>query len=242
MNKQYSKVTKKDNYKKKQYKNNIKEYNYKKKHYNNNNYKVYNKNKNIYYENTYEDEISYDRETVESLKGLSSTDCSFSQSSNSNSRKGSISEINNSGKNNYSLILIDESLSEKSKLVNIPKIDLSESELKSAYYKPKNYKENTVAKNENNNIIDKNENIVILEINIKISNNKSIYFKLRKYDDMFEIVKECCKKNNLNENYINFFVYTIIKALNSIYGIYNICLKEDEIKFLKEIKNKCSNI
>ena len=31
MNKQYSKVTKKDNYKKKQYKNNIKEYNYKKK-------------------------------------------------------------------------------------------------------------------------------------------------------------------------------------------------------------------
>ena len=242
MNKQNSKVTQKDNYKKKQYKNNRKKYNYKKNQYNNNNYKANNSKKNINYENNYEDEISYDRETSESLKGPSSTDLSFSQSSYSNSRKGSINEYNNSENNNSSFILIDESLSEKSKIANIPKINLSESEIKSAYYKPKNYKENTLTKNNNNNTIDKNENTVILEINVKISDKKSINFKLRKYDDMFQMVQECCKKNNLNENYINFFVYTIIKALNSIYGIYNLRLKEDEIKFLKEIKNKCMNI
>ena len=34
------------------------------------------------------------------------------------------------------------------------------------------------------------------------------------------------------------FIIYIIKALNSIFGIYNLKLKEDEIQFLKDIKNE----
>ena len=67
-------------------------------------------------------------------------------------------------------------------------------------------------------------------------NGKNILFKLRKFDDMFEVCKKACKDNKINEAYTNFFVYNIIKALNSIYGIYNLCLKDEEIKFLQNLK------
>ena len=53
-------------------------------------------------------------------------------------------------------------------------------------------------------------------------NGKNIFFKLRKFDDMFEVSKKACIDNKINECYTNFFVYYIIKALNSIYGIYNL--------------------
>ena len=82
-------------------------------------------------------------------------------------------------------------------------------------------------------------NIVILEINVKISDDKIFCFKLRKYDDMFQVSKQVCKENDISEDYVNFFVYHIIKALNSIYGIYNMNLKEKEIEFLKDLKKKC---
>lgn len=58
---------------------------------------------------------------------------------------------------------------------------------------------------------------------------------------MFQVVKKTCKENELNENYQNFFVYTIIKALNSIYGIYNLSLNKEEISFLQVLKDKCNN-
>ena len=38
----------------------------------------------------------------------------------------------------------------------------------------------------------KDENIVILEINIKISEDRTIFFQLRKYDDMFLEIKKIC--------------------------------------------------
>ena len=235
MNKYYSKFTKKDNYKNRQY-NHKKNYNYKRNQYNYN-YTPYYKKKNISYENEYEEEISFDRETIESIKAPTTVESTSSQNSNSCSRRQSINENNNK---DSSIIIIDnnkteEEIQQKKEL--IPKINLSENELKSAYYKPKNYKSNILTKNQIN-IKEENENTVILEIEVKISNDKKIYFKLRKYDDMFQIVKEVCEKNEISEKFTNFFVYKIIKALNSIYGIYNIILKEEEIRFLQQLKNQ----
>ena len=60
--------------------------------------------------------------------------------------------------------------------------------MKSAYFVPKSYKGNkSIIKNQTDNQSSqkKDENIVILEINIKISEDKTIFFQLRKYDDMF---------------------------------------------------------
>lgn len=221
MNKQYQKFRKKYNYKNRQYNNYKKGYYHKKYQYDN--------SYGAPYENIIEEEISYDTKTMET---------SFSQSSKSTSRKQSISDNNDniSCENNKepSFIIIENNITNNSSQ-NFTKINLSESELETAFYKPKNYKSDFTKKPESKFI---GENIVILDINIKICDNKSINFKLRKFDDMVQLVKEACTKNELDDNYANFFVYTIIKALNSIYGIYNLPLKKEEIEFLQNLNNK----
>ena len=85
------------------------------------------------------------------------------------------------------------------------------------------------------------ENTDILEINVKISQKKSLIFKIRRYDDMFKTVKIFCEINKLDTKLIRPLIIYIIKALNSIYGIYNLNLKPEEIIFLKNIKNNFFN-
>ena len=227
MNKHYQKFKKNYNYKNKLY-NNYKKGYYPRKYHYGNSYRAP-------YENIYEEEMSYDAKTMESFTDANNT--SFSQSSKSTSRKQSISENNDNisyeGNKETSFIFIDNNNINNSNQ-NFTKIDLSESELKTAFYKPKNYKVDSDKKSESKPM---GENIVVLDINVKISDNKSINFKLRKFDDMVQLVKETCEKNDLSEDYVNFFVYTIIKALNSIYGIYNLPLKKEEIEFLQNLKD-----
>ena len=228
MNRQYQKFKKNYNYNYKRYNNYKKSY-YPKKYQYDNSY-------GAPFENTYEEEISYDKKTMESFNDPKET--SFSQSSKSTSRRQSISDINDniSCENNKetSFIIVDNTTSNNSNQ-NFTKINLSENELETAFFKPKSYKSDSVKKTE---IKSMGENIVILDINVKISDNKSINFQLRKFDDMVQLVKETCKKNELGDDYVNFFVYTIIKALNSIYGIYNLPLKKEEIEFLQLLNNK----
>ena len=91
----------------------------------------------------------------------------------------------------------------------------------------------------NNSIIEnekERENTDILEINVKIAEKKTLIFKIRRYDDMFKTVKIFCEINKLDTMLIRPFIVYIIKALNSIYGIYNLSLKSEEIRFLKDIK------
>ena len=210
-------------------------------YYNYNTYN-YNKKKRIVYEN-YEEEISYDKEAALSTKAPSTKDGSFSQSSKSNSRKHSYCDYNNDNTENNrdtQIMILENKKIENSQKDSVPKINLSENDLKTAYYKPKNYKNNSIATEtaKESSIKDENENTIILEISVKITKDKIINFKLRKYDDMFKVIHEVCKENKIDEDYTNFFAYTIIKALNSIYGIFNLKLKEKEIEFLLDLKSK----
>ena len=92
-----------------------------------------------------------------------------------------------------------------------------------------------------NSYYDKDkENTDILTINIKVSNNETLVFKIRRYDDMFKTVKIFCEINKLDAKYIRPLILYIIKALNGIYGIVNLKLKEDEIKFLCGLKETYS--
>ena len=94
----------------------------------------------------------------------------------------------------------------------------------------------------NNNLFEKDkENTDILEINVKVSEGHSLTFKIRRFDDMFKTVKIFCEINKLDIKLIRPFIIYIIKALNSIYGIFNLPLKNDEILFLKDIKNSYYN-
>lgn len=231
--------------------NKIKYYKYKKanlfkKSQNNNNaFEAYNKTKDNSNEKIYDEEYYYDLRASESAYSSSTIDNSFSLSSKSISRKQSFSDNDN---DDYcsSFVLTENNSSytdnykSNLKIDNFTKINLSDSELKKAFYRPKNYKDDSLTKSAN--IIQKqNDNIIILDIGVKISEKKVINFKLRRYDDMFQVVKKACKENDLNEKYQSFFICTIIKALNSIYGIYNLSLKKEEISFLQVLKNKCNN-
>ena len=90
----------------------------------------------------------------------------------------------------------------------------------------------------NNNLFEKDkENTDILEIYVKISKTETLTFKIRRYDDMFKTVKMFCEINKLDIKLIRPFIVYIIRALNSIYGIYNLNLKSDEIQFIKDIKD-----
>jgi hypothetical protein len=82
------------------------------------------------------------------------------------------------------------------------------------------------------------ENTDILAIHVKISQKETLVFKIRRYDDMFKTVKIFCEINKLDIKLIRPLIIYIIKALNCIYGIYNLKLKNDEIQYLKDIKNK----
>ena len=227
MNRHYQKFKKNYYYKNKQYNNYKKGYYHKKYQYDNSN--------GAQYDNIYEEEISYDKKTMESYSDPKET--SFSQSSKSTSRRQSISDYNDNisceSNKETPLIIIDDTTANNTNQ-NFTKINLSESELEKAFFKPKNYKSDSEKKAENKSM---GENIVILDINVKISDNKSINFQLKKFDDMVQLVKDTCKKNELGEDYVNFFIYTIIKALNSIYGIYNLPLKKEEIEFLLNLKD-----
>ena len=227
MNRHYQKFKKNYYYKNKQYNNYKKGYYHKKYQYDN--------SYGAQYNNIYKEEISYDKKTMESYSDPKET--SFSQSSKSTSRRQSISDYNDNisceSNKETPLIIIDDTTANNTNQ-NFTKINLSESELEKAFFKPKNYKSDSEKKAESKSM---GENIVILDINVKISDNKSINFQLKKFDDMVQLVKDTCKKNELGEEYVNFFVYTIIKALNSIYGIYNLPLKKEEIEFLLNLKD-----
>ena len=91
----------------------------------------------------------------------------------------------------------------------------------------------------NNNLFEKDkENTDILDIKVKVAPNKTLNFKIRRYDDMFKTVKIFCEINKLDIKLIRPLIIYIIKALNSIYGIYNLRLRRDEIEFLKELKER----
>jgi hypothetical protein len=240
MNSYYPKYNKKDSYQTRYYKSNGNYYQKKNNRFkknnnnNNNNYCWYYKNyKRIDYENIFEEEYNYEKETNEN---------SFSKSTNSNSRRNSFGEnsceINEMNKDNN-----DKDINNQQKSDIIQKLNLSENVFKTAYFVPKsfkenkNIKENKENKNKNEKVEKKDENIAILSINIKISKDKIISFQLRKYDDIFEEIKNVCEENNIDEQINRYLPRVIMRALNTIYGIMNLKLSNDEIELLNDIQD-----
>ena len=80
------------------------------------------------------------------------------------------------------------------------------------------------------NNIKEMENTEVLKVNIKVSEKETLIFKIRRYDDMFKTVKMFCEINKLDAKFIRPIILYIIKALNSIYGIVNMTLTEEEIE------------
>ena len=85
------------------------------------------------------------------------------------------------------------------------------------------------------------ENTEILNVSVKISKNKKVLFKLRRFDDLFLTVKLFCEINQIEEKLMKPIIIKILCALNSIYQIYNFQLDEKNIQRLKRINSFINN-
>lgn len=94
-----------------------------------------------------------------------------------------------------------------------------------------------------NNFISapQNDNTCILEIYLKLPKNQNLYFRLKRFDNLFETVQIFCQINELNSNLYFPIVINIMKALNSIFGIYNLKLNQKEINELEFFKEMYIN-
>lgn len=105
-----------------------------------------------------------------------------------------------------------------------------------------NYQNNKIIKNkfENNSEIGIKQNIYnteILNVNIKISKNKNVVFKLRRFDDIFFTAKLFCEINSIDEKFIKPIIIKTLLALNTIYQVMNCQISSECISLLKKIKN-----
>ncbi len=82
------------------------------------------------------------------------------------------------------------------------------------------------------------ENTEILCVNVKLSNDKIVVFRLRRYDDLFNTVKLFCEINSIKEELIKPIIIKSLEALNNIYKIYNWKMSQDDINQLNSINNQ----
>ena len=81
------------------------------------------------------------------------------------------------------------------------------------------------------------ENTEILQVNVKITKDKNVIFKLRRFDDLFLTVKLFCEINSIEEKLIKPIIIQALCTLNSIYQIYNSQLDSKNIKILQMLNN-----
>lgn len=101
---------------------------------------------------------------------------------------------------------------------------------------------NKETKNDNQEGIEKYqvnptfENTEILNVQVKISKDKTAVFKLKRYDDLFLTIKLFCEINSVDEKLIKPLIIKSLSALNTIYQVMNSQLDNQQINVLKTIK------
>ena len=175
-------------------------------------------------------------------------DSSFNSSiSDEEDKSNEIKEINSISENKKQkkrLSNISEGLSISSDFTSHDSsFSTSEKEKEKNFYSQDKNNEVKVNDNKNNNKIEEYqgnpefENIEILKVNVKISKDKNVVFKLKRYDDLFETIKIFCEINSIDEKLIKPLIIKSLCTLNTIYQVVNSKLENQQIELLKEIKN-----
>ena len=81
------------------------------------------------------------------------------------------------------------------------------------------------------------ENTEILNVNVKLSKDRTAIFKLKRFDDLFLTIKLFCEINSVDEKLIKPLIIKSLTTLNTIYQVMNSKLDENQIGVLKNIKN-----
>ena len=76
-----------------------------------------------------------------------------------------------------------------------------------------------------------------MQVNVKITKDKNVIFKLRRFDDLFLTVKLFCEINSIEEKLMKPIITKTLCILNSIYQVYNTQLDSKNIKILQMLKN-----
>lgn len=82
------------------------------------------------------------------------------------------------------------------------------------------------------------ENTVILNVKVKLGENKYAYFKLKRFDDIFVTIQYFCEINNLDEKMIKPLIIKSLCAINTIYQVMNSTIDDENKKVLEEIAKK----
>ena len=80
------------------------------------------------------------------------------------------------------------------------------------------------------------ENTVILCVKVKISENNTAIFKLKRFDDIFLTIQYFCEINNLDEKYIKPLIIKSLCAINTIYKVMNCEIDKKNLEVLKQVK------
>ena len=80
------------------------------------------------------------------------------------------------------------------------------------------------------------ENTVILCVKVKISENNTAIFKLKRFDDIFLTVQYFVEINNLDEKFIKPLIIKSLCAINTIYQVMNSEIDKKKLEVLKQVK------
>ena len=86
------------------------------------------------------------------------------------------------------------------------------------------------------------ENTEILKVNVKLSNNQTVVFKIRRFDDLFLTIKLFCEINSIDEKFIKPLIIKSLSTINTIYQLYNSNISSENIHILKRIKSINDNM
>jgi hypothetical protein len=97
--------------------------------------------------------------------------------------------------------------------------------------------DNKICSAQNHKINPAFENTEILNVKVKLSNNRTAIFKLKRYDDLFLTIKLFCEINCIEEKLIKPLIIKSLATINTIYQMMNCQLEEKQINVLKKIRN-----
>lgn len=163
-----------------------------------------------------------------------------SMQNNFDSAKHSISTLNTSS----SSYKDKDVLNEEKKNINSNEIKTNEFNLNECNNDTnvmKNKFDEIANQNQNNKCQEINpifENTEILKVNVKLSNNQIVIFKLRRFDDLFLTIKLFCEINSIEEKFIKPIIIKSLCTINTIYQIYNSQVSSENLDILREIKKR----
>jgi hypothetical protein len=159
--------------------------------------------------------ISSNQNNFDSAKNSIST---LNTSSSSRQEKLDVNEENNTVNNNIETTIILNNICDDKKTL-------------------KNKFDNENETNQNQPINPYLENTQVLELNVKIAENKTVTVKIKRFDDLFLTIKLFCEINSINEKFIKPLIIQSLSALNTIYQLYNCKISSEEICLLQKIED-----